>query len=128
MVTNETQPITTNIREMNSLFLLTESRSRSINTCHKKKKKKSVVFLEPSAQGATFAHLRVSSYGWTYSDDLGEEDGEDRLHRSIDHCADCPHKDVWPFGDVQPQHVKERHVGHILVLQTKGTEPGSISF
>lgn len=60
---------------------------------------------------------------WTYSDDLGEEDGEDRLHGSIDRGADEPHKDVRPLGDVQTQHFKERHVGNVFILQNQGTEP-----
>lgn len=58
MVTNDTQPITTNIREMNSLFLLTESTSGSANTCNKKAER---AFF--SAEAATFDRMNMSSHG-----------------------------------------------------------------
>lgn len=70
-------------------------------------------------------HVVPRSARWTYSDDLGEEDGEDRLHGSVDGGADEPHEDVGPLGDVQTQHAEERHVGNVFILQSQRTEPGS---
>lgn len=85
----------------------------------KKKKEKKVVW---PPENVALRWVR-----WTYGDDLGEEDGEGRLHRSIDHGAEGPHKDVRPLGDVQPQHAKEWRVGNFFILRDRGTEPSSVS-
>lgn len=58
----------------------------------------------------------------THGDDLGEDDGEGRLHGSVDHGAEGPHEDVRPLGDVEPQHAEERRVGHLLILRGTRTQ------
>lgn len=53
----------------------------------------------------------------TYSDDLGEDDGERWLHRAVDDGTDGPHHNVRPLGEVETQHFQEGHRGHVFILQ-----------
>lgn len=53
----------------------------------------------------------------THGDDLGEDDGEQWLHDSIDYGTDGSQQDVRPLGRVEAKDFNERHGGNFFHLR-----------
>lgn len=63
----------------------------------------------------------------THHNDLGENDGDNWLYRSIDYGADGPYQNIWPLRNVDTHHIKEWHRRNIFILQErKGKEKATV--
>lgn len=117
MVKNDTPPITANIREKNVALSLTTSRSGFVNTWKKRKNVK----LTSANISQIIKITRNIHDTWivrvTHSDDLGEDDGEQRLHNSVDYGTDESQQNVRPLSKIETKHFEEGHGGNIFILQ-----------
>lgn len=109
MVRKVTTPITANSIQKNDDFSRIISLSFSLKTWNSQK---------VTLSGQMLKTAKESKRNWvTHHNDLGEDDAEHWLHRTVDHGADGSYQNIRPLRNVVTHHFKERHGRSVLILQ-----------